>query len=292
MGREWIENDCLKVGINTVGAVMFSLQDSAGKEYLWQGDEAVWKNQDVEIFPYIARLTEGKYTFQGKTYSMGRHGILVGRELQVADQKKDRLTLRLRSDDDTRRSYPFEFVYEITFLLVDNHLKVQYHIQNLCDTPMYFAVGGHPGFQVPIDKMLDFTDYYLQFEDGVVPKQVGFTPQCFLDGTLREYPLDSKNRIALHHGLFDDDAIVLLDAGSSVELGSDRDHHKIRVVFPDMKYVGFWHMPRLEAPYVCIEPWSSLPSRQDIIEDFEKQENLLSLEGRGEYHNEWSIEIF
>ena len=143
MGREWIENDCLKVGINTVGAVMFSLQDSAGKEYLWQGDEAVWKNQDVEIFPYIARLTEGKYTFRGKTYSMGRHGILVGRELQVADQKKDRLTLRLRSDDDTRRSYPFEFVYEITFLLVDNHLKVQYHIQNLCDTPMYFAVGGH-----------------------------------------------------------------------------------------------------------------------------------------------------
>ncbi|MGN1171375.1 MAG: aldose 1-epimerase family protein, partial [Lachnospiraceae bacterium] len=71
MSREWIQNDCLKVGINTVGGVMFSLQDHAGKEYLWQGDEAIWKNQDVEIFPYIARLTEGKYTFQGKTYSMG-----------------------------------------------------------------------------------------------------------------------------------------------------------------------------------------------------------------------------
>lgn len=292
MSREWIQNDCLKVGINTVGAVMFSLQDHAGKEYLWQGDEAIWKNQDVEIFPYIARLTEGKYTFQGKTYSMGRHGILVGRELQIADQGKDRLTIRLQSDDSTRESYPFEFVYEITFLLEDNRLEIHYNIQNLGDAPMYFAVGGHPGFQVPIDKTLDFTDYYLQFEDGVTPKQVGFTPKCFLDGTLHEYPLGRKNRINLNHGLFDQDAIVLLDAGNSVELGSDQDRHRIRVAFPDMKYVGFWHMPKLAAPYVCIEPWSSLPSRQDVIEDFETQENLLSLEGRGKYHNTWSIEIF
>jgi hypothetical protein len=49
------------------------------------------------------------------------------------------------------------------------------------------------------------------------------------------------------------------------------------VEFPQMPYVGFWHWPKAEVPYVCIEPWSSLPSRKDRVEDLEQQENLLSL---------------
>jgi galactose mutarotase-like enzyme len=31
------------------------------------------------------------------------------------------------------------------------------------------------------------------------------------------------------------------------------------------------------AKYLCIEPWSSLPSRKNITEDLEQQDNLLSL---------------
>ena len=42
---------------------------------------------------------------------------------------------------------------------------------------------------------------------------------------------------------------------------------RVTVSYPDMDYIGFWHATLTEAPYVCIEPWSSLPSRQDIVED-------------------------
>ena len=58
-----------------------------------------------------------------------------------------------------------------------------------------------------------------------------------------------------------------------------------------MKYLGLWHMPKTNAPYICIEPWSSLPSREGIIEVFEKQSNLLVLEKNKQYTNTWSIKI-
>ena len=59
----------------------------------------------------------------------------------------------------------------------------------------------------------------------------------------------------------------------------------------DMDYVGFWHATRSEAPYVCIEPWSSLPSRQDIVEDLSTQPGLKSVQSGGVYRNSWSVEI-
>mgnify|MGYP004635549573 CR=1 FL=1 len=91
--------------------------------------------------------------------------------------------------------------------------------------------------------------------------------------------------------LFDDDAIVLKEMPRKVTLESAKGSKKITVAFPDMDYLGFWHWPRVEVDYMCIEPWSSLPSRKDIVENLEKQENLLSLERGKEYLNRWSITI-
>jgi galactose mutarotase-like enzyme len=58
-----------------------------------------------------------------------------------------------------------------------------------------------------------------------------------------------------------------------------------------MKYLGLWHVPKTKAPYICIEPWSSLPSRQDIVEEFENQSDLISLPSGETYNNPWVITI-
>ena len=44
---------------------------------------------------------------------------------------------------------------------------------------------------------------------------------------------------------------------------------EICVTYPNMTYLGIWHMPKTDAPYICIEPWSSLPSRKNVVEDLE-----------------------
>ncbi|MBE6766508.1 MAG: aldose 1-epimerase family protein, partial [Ruminococcaceae bacterium] len=53
-----IKNDKIEVAIDTMGAQLMSIK-SDGCEYLWQGDPAYWSNRAPNLFPYIARLTEG-----------------------------------------------------------------------------------------------------------------------------------------------------------------------------------------------------------------------------------------
>ena len=125
-----------------------------------------------------------------------------------------------------------------------------------------------------------------------MPVRVGFSPACFLNGKDEPYPLQGGSRIPLGHELFDDDAIVLSGTPKTVVLRSEKGSRGVRVRFPGMPYIGFWHAVKKPAPYVCIEPWSSLPSRQDVVEELSEQPGLIHLEGEGVYRNTWSIQIF
>ena len=79
-----LENDSLKVQVNSHGGELWSIQTKDGAEYLWQGDEAYWKDRALNLFPYIARLTEGKYMLDGKTYEMPIHGFVNSSDLEAA----------------------------------------------------------------------------------------------------------------------------------------------------------------------------------------------------------------
>ena len=58
-----------------------------------------------------------------------------------------------------------------------------------------------------------------------------------------------------------------------------------------MNYMGFWHTNCSDAPFVCIEPWTSLPSRDGIVEDLACQSDLVALPQNEVYTNTWSITI-
>ena len=80
-----LENDSLKVQVNSHGGELWSIQTKDGAEYLWQGDETYWKDRALNLFPYIARLTEGKYMLDGKTYEMPIHGFVNSSDLEVEE---------------------------------------------------------------------------------------------------------------------------------------------------------------------------------------------------------------
>ena len=56
---------------------------------------------------------------------------------------------------------------------------------------------------------------------------------------------------------------------------------KVTVSYPDFRYLGFWHKPKTDAPYVCVEPWTSLPSREGIVEDLSLQSDRLHFDAHG-----------
>lgn len=285
-----IENDYLRVTASEKGGELKSVYDKkAQRELLWQGDDRYWGDSAPNLFPYIARLTEEKYTYQGQSYEMKIHGFVMYSVLTCTETEQE-LCFELKSNETTRQEYPFEFVYRVRYQLNDADLKVIYEVENQDSKKMYFGIGGHPGFQVPFVDGTEFEDYYLEFGNDVKPLRVQFSNDCFVLEK-EEYQELADGALSLKHNLFDEDAIVLEQTGGHVALKCRKSPASISVKYENMRYVGFWHCPRTEAPYVCIEPWSSLPSRKNIVEDLERQEDLNSLMPGETYQNTFCITI-
>lgn len=286
-----IKNNELQVEIIDLGAQMCSIKSSDGTEYLWQGNPKSWGDMAPNLFPYIARMTDKKYTVYGNTYEMDIHGFAKDTVFEAEQKAENHIVFSISDSDVTLKQYPFAFVFEIDYRLEGSKLLVTYGVKNKDEKVMYFGVGGHPGFNVPIEEGLTFEDYYLEFDTEEAAERVGFSEDCFVTENNVKYELLDGKKIPLHHNLFDDDAIVLVNMSKDVKLTSDKGKKAVHVTYPDMPYLGFWHMPKTDAPYVCIEPWSSLPSRKGIVEDLATQPGLISLEPNGEYQNQFVIEI-
>ena len=157
---------------------------------------------------------------------------------------------------------------------------------------MAFGYGGHPGFFVPLEEGLAFEDYCLDFGESCQPLQVGMSDACFIQGPDTPYPLTENRYLPLTHDLFDRDAIILKNTPSVVTLRSRKGRRGVTVSYPGMPYLGIWHKPKAAAPYVCLEPWVSLPGRQDVIEDFGEKPDLVRLAPGEVYENRWSIQVF
>lgn len=285
-----ISNNCLEAVISDLGAELQSVKKD-GREYLWNGDPAYWKERSPLLFPYVGRLTEGRYLLDGKEYEMGIHGFAKRLPWYVAHREGDLITFELRDSEETYEMYPYHFILQVTYELQENEIVVTYRVSNRSYETMYFGIGGHPGFRVPLEEGLAFSDYYLEFSGTARPQRVGHTPACFLSGTDEEYPLENGRIIRLDHSMFDDDAVVLRNMADEVTLKSDRGKRQVTVSYPYMPYLGIWHRPETQAPYVCIEPWTSLPSRQDVVEELKYKSDLVRLPSGERYTNTWRMEI-
>ncbi len=270
-----ITNGTLTVSAETLGAQLKEIRGAGGAQYLWPGQADIWGDRAPVLFPYVARLTGGKYTYRGKSYSLPIHGFASGAEF-ACEAGEEELRFTICDTPETRACYPFPFRFTVAYRLAENTLTQEYTVENTGKETMWFGLGAHPGFRVPLEEGLDFTDYSLEFAPDVSPVRIGFTPQCFLSGEDTPYPLEN-GRLPLRHDLFDQDAIVLRDCGSQVTLRSAKGKRAVKAEFAGIPFLGIWHQPNMAAPYVCIEPWCSLPSRQDVVEDLETQPTLLSL---------------
>lgn len=286
-----LSNGFLKVVVDTYGAQLREVSTSDGTQFLWQGDSKYWHESAPVLFPYIARLYDGAYTYNGKKYKMGIHGFAAQSEFQAENVSTSSVTMVLCDTQKTLTQYPFHFNLSITYTICGTMLSVAYVIVNADEKEMPFAIGGHPGFNVPFCKGTSFDDYLLTFSEKCTPDRIGFTEELFLSGENKPYPLHNKRMIFLSHNLFDNDAIVLQNMAKSVTLSCGKSGTKLTVSYPNMPYLGIWHMPCTDAPYVCIEPWTSLPSRQGIVEELTCKSDLITLNPNEKYEIGWTLSI-
>lgn len=286
-----LRNSEMEVQVSSKGGELVSLRDAEQTEYIWIGDAKYWKRHAPQLFPCIGRLTNNQYRMDGALHEMGQHGFLRDYELMKVEESETSLHLQLQSDASTRQLYDRDWTVDIFYSLCGKTLSVKFQVRN-CDTrTMRFGYGIHPGFNVPLNPALRFEDYRLDFHEVSTPKQMELTERYTISGGMHDYALEEGRYLPLQHSLFDHDAIILKDMPHTVTLGSQKDEKKVTVTFPDMPFLGIWHAPETDAPFVCIEPWSSLPSTDGVIDEFETKPDFITVEPEQTYTNNWSISI-
>lgn len=271
-----VKDGDIEIAVSSFGAELQSLKYK-GKEFLWQGSAPFWRDRAPNIFPYVARLWEKSYYYGGRKYGLPIHGFIKYNELKLDTLTDSSVSFSFKKADLTDTDYPFEFDYGVKFGISGGAVRVLYTVKNRGENTMFFGIGGHPGFNVPLENGLSFEDYVIRFDGGVKPERAVFSDDCFFKGSFEPYELDGS-LIRLRHTLFDNDAIILKNCGASAVLCPENGGYGVKVSFGDFGYLGVWHTTKSTAPFVCIEPWSSLPSREGGITDIEKQPDLISLD--------------
>ena len=284
-----IENEAVRVTVADMGAELMSLVlKSNNTEYLWQGDEKYWTGRATNLFPICGRLTDGKYTYQGNEYEMVLHGFAKKSVYSVIEQTKDSIVFSLRANEETLKIYPFDFELFITYTLCESTVRESYRVINHGLERMYFALGGHPGFNLPLEEGCSFEDYFVAFAQEKPAKEL-VMEACYMTEETVPARLKDGKVIELTHSMFDKDAIFLQDMDTCVTLKAKKGQKSVTLRYPDMKYLGLWHKPKTAAPYVCIEPWLSVPAYYQKVDDLETKRDMLPLEAGASY--ETYIEI-
>ena len=269
----YLENERLKASIHEKGAELCSLIGlSDGTEYVWQADPAIWGRHAPLLFPVIGRLKGKEYTIDGTPYQITQHGF--GRDMTFTAKQINAACaeLTLTQNDDTKKMYPYDFTLTIRYTLDSSSLKKEHIMHNPNSVPLYYEVGGHDGYNICLTEGETIQDTYIQFEGCNKIHPLQLDENILITGEHDTLPLD-EGRLWIDRETFRTDALMLDGLPvRRVTICSRKHGKRITVDFADFDYVGIWSMHKpFDVPYVCIEPWSSLPDCSYLGQELEKK---------------------
>lgn len=285
-----LENRELSLVIDSYGAELQSIlhQDV---EYLWQGDSEFWGRRAPVLFPVVGKLKNGQYQAENAVYKMGGHGFARDSEFELIAEKKEQLTYELKWNEETLLQYPYRFVLQITYKLIDNKIQISYSVENQGEPELYFSIGAHPAFNVPLETG-KFEDYKLLISPREKRQKV---PLDATTGLISANGIKDEKKIyeiPLTHELFKEDALIFKSSPvTKVSLVSKKNDRSVTVSWEGMPYFGLWSPYPKEAPFVCIEPWSGLADDKNTDGNILNKYAIQKLSSRETYSCQYEIEI-
>ncbi|MBQ5929840.1 MAG: aldose 1-epimerase family protein [Clostridia bacterium] len=287
-----IENEFLKISVDTLGAQLWSVYSKkTNTEYLWQGDGAFWGGRAYNLFPFIGRMYEGKFSYDGKEYPSRCHGLARYLEFSLESQTENELVFLLTDSEETKAEYPFSFAFRAAFILNGATLTTKYSVTNTDNRELICAFGGHPGINVPFGKG-EFEDYYLEFSQATkANKLILADPSKLMSGKSEPFALEEGVKLPLRHDLFDQDAIILENTSGEVYLKSSKESRFVSLKYEEFPFIGFWQADHKPAPFVCLEPWSALPSVDGVPTQLESKPNMAHVAPNQSKSMQFTLEI-
>jgi galactose mutarotase-like enzyme len=288
----YLENTSVRIGIHEKGAELQQLFHKGHQtDYMWNGDPAFWNRHSPLLFPIVGTLRDNTYYYKDRSYTLPRHGFARDREFAAESKTDDTITFRLQSDEASLVVFPFDFVLRVIYTLLPEGVMVTYRVDNpSASQPLYFSIGGHPAFRVPLAAGTTYNDYFLEFDEQENAPRWPISREGLIEREPRPL-LEDTRMLPLTKQLFARDALVLKQLRSTgVALGSYKTRLGLRVEFPGFPYLGIWAAPN--ADFVCIEPWCGIADPVDSDRQWTHKEGINRLEPGGIFERAWSVQLF
>lgn len=193
------------------------------------------------LFPYSGRIQDEVLHIRGGQYPASIHGIAQNMNWKVLGTDTTdgaSITIGITSDEETKKTYPYEFSLEITYTLKGDTVTIAPVCKN-CDTEdMPFDLGFHPYFT---SSGLDNLTFSVQGE-------IQFDPSCS-----EKVPFDGQLKMSAVTAM----GSIVMNAQSPASF-ADGDYG-VTVAFgaPYRNVVVWSGMPDR---FICVEPWTGVPN--------------------------------
>lgn len=243
-------------------------------EFVWPARPDVWSRHAPVLFPIVGKLNNNQIHINGQAFNMSQHGFARDCVFEITAQTADSVTFRLSWNKESLTVYPFRFQLSISYTLIYNKLIMEYRVENTDTQPIFFSIGAHPGFCLPVTKL---NEYYIEFETEEPGLERHLLNEGLFNRQTEPLLLDKEKRLWLSRTLFDKDAIVLKELRSkNIRLKHSKSRYEIKMYYPDFSYLGIWSKKGCEE-FLCLEPWSGIADYEGFTGDISEKEGIESL---------------
>ena len=260
------------------GAMLNSLNKN-NTEYLWQGDAKYWAGQAPVCFPITGVLPNGEMEAFGKRCTMKRHGVARINPFEVLEQHKNSVTFVQRSDENTKRDFPFDYELKIKYTINGDTVTNEYIVTNTGEDKLPFVIGGHPAFNCPLAKGEKFEDYKVVFDKNITKPCLRPNHHTGLVNVFEKFDeMHGGDTLSLVHELFEEkDALIFENCEAKRATLIGKSGKGVKIEFQDMNNLLIWSAVG-NAPFVALEPWTGLASCNDEDGLFEHKRGMTVLE--------------
>ena len=293
-----ISSNSLTASIDTMGAQLMSLRKGES-EYLWQGDSNWWPRRAPILFPIVGVLKDSKAESAEGTISLARHGLARLNQFEVVEQSPSSVTLQLKSTEETRKSYPYDFELKLIFSVAGDTLTQTYEVTNPANVVLPFTLGAHPAFNIPIPgvEAASLDQYYLLFTHSWTSYGPSITDDGLCDYTTPQKLIVDSDTLPLSWELIDCEKTITLEdvpdrritLAANAEASSET--HGIQIDFEGFDYLGIWSAAP-GCPFVALEPWCGIADTVDCDGIFEHKPGIISLEPDQSIAKTLNIRVF
>lgn len=215
-----------------------------GRELLYL-DEATFLDTTKNVrggipvcFPIAGKIEGNRAVFEGTEIQCSQHGFARNSvwAFEHFDAESGKLTISLSSNDATRAVYPFEFIFKITYRILDDSLGVETEIVNIGARTMPLHFGFHPYF-------------YIGETEKNLCKLIASATRAFNNRTGEFVAFKAPS-----FGGEEVDYHILNPNGGAVRLRR-ADGSGLRLDYGGFPCAVIWTLPGKD--FICLEPWTA-----------------------------------